>query len=253
MLTQAIWWTTNILEAILLGRAARCHFLKAYPIFYVYLAYVLVESLARFYVYIWHPASYVNFYWATQFGSVLLGYGVVWEICRHALSRYPGAFRMARTALALIFVAVLSKVLANVLGGENWTLAQSIAEQERDFRIVQAFIILAIVGLVSYYRIRIGRNLRGLVFGYGFFIGASIINLTFRAFFGEAVQWLWQYLPASAYLVSLLIWCSTLWSYQPNPEPETESRIEQDYQALVSATRRRFRQIRAHVGRTVRS
>lgn len=252
MLTQAIWWTTNALEAILLGRAVQRKFMKAYPIFYVYLAYVLAESLSRFYVYIWHSASYVNFYWATQFVSVMLGYGVVWEICRQALSRYPGAFRMARKTLMLIFVLVIAKVFANVLGGENWTLAQSIAEQERDFRIVQAFLILAIVGLVSYYRIQIGRNLKGLIQGYGFFIGASILNLTFRTVFGAGVQWLWQYLPAVAYMVALLIWSATLWSYEPNPEPQTECRIEQDYESLVRATRRRFRQVRAHVGRTVR-
>lgn len=252
MLTQAIWWTTNALEAIILGRAVQHQFVRAYPIFYAYLAYVLIESMSRFYVYIWHPASYADFYWATQSLSVFLGYGVVWEICRQALARYPGAFRMAQSTLALILVGVVSKVLANVLRGDDWTLAQSIAEQERDFRIVQAFLLLAIVALISYYRIRIGRNLRGLILGYGFFIGASIMNLTFRAFFGDAVQWLWQYLPASAYLVALLIWCGTLWSYEPNPEPEMESRIEQDYQSLVQATRQRFRQVRAHVGRTAR-
>lgn len=252
MLTQVIWWTTNALEAILLGRAAQRKFIKAYPIFYSYLAYVLVESLSRFYVFVWHPAAYAHFYWSTQLVSVLLGYGVVWEICRQALSRYPGAFRMARNALLLIFVAVVSKVLANVLVGKNWSLAQSIAEQERDVRIVQAFLILAIVGLVSHYRIQIGRNLRGLIQGYGFFIGASILNLTFRASSGEGVQWLWQYLPATAYLVALLIWCASLWSYQPNPEPKTEVRIEEDYQALVRSTRQRFRQVRAHIARTVR-
>ncbi len=252
MLTQAIWWITNALEAILLGRATQRKLIKAYPVFYTYLAYVFVESLSRFYVYVWHPASYVNFYWSTQAVSVLLGYGVVWEICRQALARYPGAFRMARAALVLIFVLVISKVLANVLGGEHWSLARTIAEEERDFRIVQAFLILAIVGLVFYYRIHIGRNLRGMMLGYGFFIGTSILNLTFRSLFGDEFQIWWQYLQPAAYVVVLLIWCVTLWSYQPNPEPETESRIEQDYQSLVRATRQRFRQVRAHVGRTVR-
>ena len=252
MLTQAIWWITNALEAILLGPALQRKLIRAYPIFFTYLGYVLLESLSRFYVYVWHPAAYIYFYWSTQFVSILLGYGVVWEICRQALARYPGAFRMARNALVLIFALVIAKVFGNLLLGESWSLAQSIAEQERDFRVVQACLILAIVGFVSYYRIQIGRNLRGMMLGYGFFIGTAILNLTFRSYLGDEFQVWWQYLQPAAYVVVLLIWSVSLWSYQPNPQRETESRIEQDYQSLVQATRRRFRQVRAHVARTVR-
>lgn len=252
MLTQAIWWTTNALEAILLGRAARRRFIKAYPIFYAYLAYVLIESLSRFYVYTWHPPSYGIFYWSTQFVGVLLGYGILWEICRQALCRYPGAFRLAHRVLGLIFVVVISKILANVLAGENWSLAQTTEVLERDSRIVQAFLLLAFLGLVSHYRIPIGRNLRGMMLGYGFFIATSIINLTFRSHIGESFQIWWLYLQPSAYVVVLTIWCATLWSHQPNPETKTESRLEQDYQTLVNATRQRFRQVRAHIARTVR-
>ena len=252
MLTQVIWWTTNLLEAILLGRAAWRKFIKAYPLFYIYLAYVLLESLARFYVYVWQPPLYTNFYWGTQGVSVLLGFAVVWEICRQALARYPGAYRMVRAGFAIIFVAVSAKIVANVLAGENWSLAATIAEEERDFRVVQAFLLLVLFGLISFYRIQIGRNLRGMMLGYGFFIGTSVLNLTFRSYFGDGFQIWWQYLQPAAYVLVLLVWCVTLWSYQPNPEPEAESRIEQDYQSLVHATRQRFRQVRAHVGRTVR-
>ncbi len=252
MLTQAIWWATTALEAVLLGRAARHKFIGAYPIFYAYLAYVLIESLSRFYVYVRHPAFYPSFYWYTQLGSVLLGYGIVWEICRQALKTYPGAFRMARNAFVFIFAVVVSRILANSLSGDGWSLSQTTAELERDFRTVQAFLILSLVGLLAHYRIQIGRNLWGMMLGYGVFIGVRILNLTFRAFFGEEAQWLWQYFPAVAYLVALLIWCASLWSYHPNPEPKAEARIEEDYQALVRSTRQRFRQVRAHIARTVR-
>jgi hypothetical protein len=253
MLTQAIWWVTNALEVIILGRAAQQRLLKTYPMFYIYLAYVLVESGLRFYIYLRHPAYYGPFYWSTQLLSVFLGYGVVWEIYRQALTRYPGALRMSRNALALIFVVVVFRVLLNLLWVGFSSLPQTTAELERDFRTVQAFLLVSIAGVMSYYRIQIGRNLRGMMIGYGFFIGTSIIILTLRSHFGDQFQIWWQYLQPAAYVFVLLVWCMTLWSYQPNPEPEAECRIEQDYQSLVQATRRRFRQVRAHVGRTVRS
>ncbi len=252
MLTQTLWWLGMALELTLLLRAVRNNLLKTFPIFYTYLAYVLVESLVRFYVYVQFPSFYGLSYWVTQLGSTLLGYGVVWEICRQAVARYPGTFRMTRNAIVLIFVIVICKVVVSSLTSEGWSLAQTTGELERDFRTVQAFLILAIVGLLVHYRIQIGRNLRGMIWGYGFFIGTSILNLTFRSFLGEVFQIWWQYLQPVAYVVVLLIWCATLWSSHPNPEPETDPRIEQDYQSLVAATRRRFRQARAHVGRTVR-
>lgn len=252
MLTQVIWWTANLLEILLLGRAAQRKLIKAYPLFYTYLAFVLLTSLTRFYMYVWHAPLYTNFYWGTQGVSVVLGFAVVWEICRQALARYPGAYRMVRAGFAIIFVTVSAKILANVLSGESWSLAATIAEEERDFRVVQAFLLLVIVGLNSFYRIQIGRNLRGMMLGYGFFVGTSVLNLTFRSYLGDAFQTWWQYLQQVAYVVVLLTWCVTLWSYQPNPEPEAESRVEQDYQALVQATRERFRQVRSHVRRTVR-
>lgn len=252
MLTQILWWLGMALEVALLVRGVRHNLAKAYPIFYTYIAYVLVESLLRFWAYVWHPALYGLFYWSTQFVSVIVGYGVVWEICRQALSRYPGTFRMARNAIALIFVVVISKVLGNSLNGEGWSLAKTTADLERDSRTVQAFIILAIIGLLAHYRIRTGRNLRGMMLGYGFFIGTSVVTLTVRSYLGYGFQIWWQYLQPAAYVLVLLVWCVTLWSYQPNPEPEGETRIEQDYQALVHATRQRFRQVRARVGRTVR-
>lgn len=253
MLTLAIWWTTNLLEAVLLGRAAHQKLIKTYPVFYTYVAYVLIESLSRFYVYVQHRAAYGDFYWTTQIVSVLLGYAVVWEIYRQVLARYPGAFRMARNVLLLIFVAVISKILVNILAGQDWSLARTMGEQERDFRTVQACLIAAVAGLMSYYRIPIGRNVRGIMLGYGFFLSTSILNLTLRSYFGDGFQIWWQYLQPAAYVAVLLTWCLTLWFYQPNPVPEVQSRIEQDYQTLVDATRRRFRQVRAHVGRTVRS
>lgn len=255
MLTLAIWWTTNLLEAALLGRAVQQRLIKAYPVFYTYLAYVLFESLSRLYMYAQHRVAYGDFYWTTQIVSVLLGYAVVWETYRQVLSGYPGAFRMARKVLLLIFMAVISKILVNILAGHDWTLARTMAEQERDFRAVQACLIAAVAGLMSYYRIPIGRNVRGIIIGYGLFLGTSILNLTLRSHFGEAFQVWWQYLQPAAYLVVLLTWCVTLWSFQPNPEPEPEldSRLEQDYQTLVDRTRQQFRQVRAHVGRAVRS
>lgn len=96
MLGQILWWAGIAQECVLLIRSVQGGFCRRYSLFYAYLSYVLWGELLRFYVYIFHPGFYQHFYWNTQFVSVLLGYGVIWEIYRQALGRYPGAARMAR-------------------------------------------------------------------------------------------------------------------------------------------------------------
>jgi len=181
-------------------------------------------------VYIFHPGSYQNFYWNTQFVSVLLGYGVIWEIYRQALGHYPGAARMARDFLSVIFILVVSKAFFNTLSGHHvWSPATTTAELELNLRSVQAILLVALGGLLRYYAIPIGRNLRGMILGYGFFIGTSLINLSFLSRVSEKFHLWWTYLEPVSYLATLLIWCWALWSYYPNPQPEKQVFIERDY------------------------
>jgi hypothetical protein len=251
MFTQLLW-AASALEGLLLIRAIKGGFFKRYPVFYVYLSYVFLESLLRFCVYILKPGFYPKFYWYTQFLSVALGYGVIWEIFRQALAQYPGAARMARNVLSIVFVVVVSKTFVNTLSGPAWSPAKTTAELERNLRTVQAILLVIIVGLMVYYVIPAGRNLKGMVLGYGFFIGASVINLALRSHFGKEFQGWWQYLPAMTYSVTLLIWCFTLWSFQANPQPESEVEIERDYELLAARTVKLLMQARVHLVRAIR-
>ncbi len=251
MFTQLLW-AASALEGLLLIRAVKGRFFKRYPVFYVYLSYVFLESLLRFCVYILKPGFYPKFYWYTQFLSVALGYGVIWEIFRQALAHYPGAARMARNVLSAVFVVAVSKTLVNTLSGPAWSPAKTTAELERNLRTVQAILLVIIVGLMVYYVIPTGRNLKGMVLGYGFFIGASVINLTLLSHLGDQFRLWWRYLPAITYSVTLLIWCFTLWSFQANPQPESEVSIERDYELLAARTTKLLMQARVHLVRAIR-
>lgn len=253
MLAELLWGTGTTLEGLLLFRSVKGRIFTAYPVFYVYFSYIFLESFVRFYVYLFQPAHYVNFYWYTQFFSVALGYGVIWEIFRQALKYYPGTARMARSVLAMIFLLVFSKVLFGALSGPLWSLAGTTAELERSFRIVQAALLVTIVGLLAYYAIPVGLNLKGMIVGYGLFLGVSVIILTLRSHLGDSFQPVWQYLPAITYYVVLIIWCSTLWSYHPSLQPKPEVEIEHDYELLAAHTRRLLTQVRANLVRAIRS
>ncbi len=247
-----VWVLGLALEGLLLVRALSGFFLRKYIIFYTYVGWVLGLSTARLVIYLAEPTYYPAFYWHTQPISVLLGCGVLWEIYRQALGSYPGAARMARDVLAFSLLIVSSKTLVKAWSDPGWRLAETTAELERNMRVVQAILLIALVVVIAQYAIPLGRNLKGMILGYGFFISTSVINLTCRLFLGDSFQKWWQYLQPIFYLAVLSVWCWTLWSYQVVSLPIAGAKIEEDYQLLAAKTRKGLLSIRAYLGRVMR-
>ena len=58
MLTQILWWSGNLLEALLLLRGIQTKWARRFPIFYSYHVFILVESLLIFGLYSWARQLY---------------------------------------------------------------------------------------------------------------------------------------------------------------------------------------------------
>src|SRR5215467_13424648 len=215
MLDYSIWFATILLELIVIGRSLRGGFFHRYPVFYSYISFVFLQSLARFTIYHLKPDWYASVYWFTEFVAIIAGCSVVFEFCRLGLKSYPGVARMARGGLLLAFLFTFSKVLFTAAqGAEGWTPALTFL-LERDIRFVQIAATGMLVVVVLLYRIPMSRNLKGIVLGYGFYLGTVVANLTFLGAFGERVQSAASRIQASSYMVTLLIWTVALWSYDP--------------------------------------
>jgi hypothetical protein len=240
-------------EAALLACAVRGRFLARYPLFYGYLSAVLLRSLLLVVIYQRFPAAYARTYWYSQFLLVLLGCGVVWEIYRRALHQYPGVVRMAQNVIPFLFALSASRVIAKAWESPKWLPGATTLETERDLRIVQAALLAGLVALALYYAVPLGKNLKGMIVGYGFFLATSLVQLTARNNLGESFQSAWQILQPTSYLLSLIFWLVALWSYAPAPKPQHESRLEVDYQALLKATRRGLGTTRTRLSRTIGS
>lgn len=252
MFTFSIWFVTLGLELLLLLRALGTGFFQKYMFFYIYVTWVFVLSVARLVVYLNEPGSYSDFYWYTQLPSVFVGCGVIWEIYRQALGQYPGAARMARNVLLFAMLMVLSRVVVHAWSVPAWWRSGMTAEVERNLRTVQAVFLIALVLILAHYAIPLGRNLKGMILGYGFFISTSVVDLTFRIFLGDPFLKWWLYLQPFCYLLVLSVWCWTLWSYHAQPALRTEAKIEDDYQLLAARTKRRLLHARTYLGRAMR-
>jgi hypothetical protein len=252
MVTQAIWWAAICLEAVLFIRGLRAKLVFRYPVFYLYIVFVLFDDLLRFYIYRWHPAIYPQTFWITDFFGLVIGSGVLFEIYRSGLSAYPGTARMARNLLLLVFTVAFAKVLVSMSYGSLWWPAETTAELERNLRIVQASALIALVALFLLYAIPCGRNLKGILSGYSLYVAVSLVQLTLVSHFGNSIQRLWSYVNAMSYLIALCIWTRALWSHEMSTETSPGSPLEYDYEALTAATHLRLQETRARLGRAVR-
>ncbi len=165
---------------------------------------------------------------------------------------YPGTARVARNLLFFVFVMAIAKTFVDVSNDPRWRPAATTMDLERILRIEQAFAIVALIALFLVYSIPFGRNLRGILLGYGMFIAMSVIWLTFGASSGDTFRHYWSYVQPPSYFMTLGVWVAHLWSYRASPEPKTTVLLEQQYQRVAAATTRRLQDARGYLGRAVR-
>jgi hypothetical protein len=148
---------------------------------------------------------------------------------------------MAGMLLVVIFAAVL---FISATGPTD--ASSSMMTLQRDMRTVQAIVLLILFALVAYYSIPLGRNVRGIAIGYLFCVATSVLNLSFRNYFGRAFTPVWRYGGVIEYMAALLIWCATLWRYQPDPAPP-DVQIERDYEWISNQAIHALVRLRTHL------
>lgn len=240
MAVNVLWFSAIALEVVLLARGAQVGLLKHYRMFFLYLGLVLARDVCLLPIYFWSPKLYGRVYWSSELTVVFAGCFLVWEVYKIAFTPYPGAARVGRSALILLFIFAITQIFMSILNSPTWTLGRTTLETERDLRVAQGVLLVALVALFGYYAVPLGRNLAGIIYGYSLFIAATVTNLTVRNYLGDSFQRAWQYIQPSCYLLVLSLWCLTLWTFAPVPKPESEPRIEEDYQTLLQTTRRRL-------------
>lgn len=235
---QLFLFVETVLLAILIIRAIREGFYSRYGIFFLYICYQFSMSIAVFILYTLRSNSYLGFYWCIQFLSVALGFAVIWEIYSHTFRAFPGTLKLAQWAVTTLFVSILIIALFAAFSGEPGSLTRSVVGFERNIRAAQALLFTVLLILIWLYSVPLGRNLGGLIGGYGIFIGISVVTLAIRAYIGHSFQTAWQLLAQSSYMVTLMIWVPAFWTYEENPPVEFDLIPKTEYSVLVERSSR---------------
>ena len=252
MLSLLLWLAGLLIELLLLVRSVQTKTLTKYLYFYAYIFCVFAVSAGLYIGRSMSPSFYEAWYWPTQFATLLMGCGVVLEIVRQALPAYPGAERMARLASCAVFALTFGYVEWHVASRTEWSTVAATVELERDLRVIEALVLFTVLAIVSYYRIELGRNVTGMIVGFGAYVGVSVASLALRSFVGPRFNAGWGNLQTTSYFFALIVWTVALWTYSPNPEPPGGGGGGAAYDALVDSTQARLDSLRSHLGGVAR-
>jgi len=241
-----------VVEFGLLFRGLRVRLFSRYYFFYTYITSVMLASALMAGVILKMPTLYHQWYWALQLATLVTGYGILLEILNHILSPYPGAERFARFSGLIAFGSVFCFAVIAPFFMPRWSPG-TLTEFERDLRFVQALFISVLLAVIFYYGIPIGKNMKGMVLGYGVYIATSLMSLAFRSYAATRFGVVWRVGQPLSYDTSLVIWLVALWSYCPNPVPDPNIHLEEDYEALAARTRSVIGAIRTYLGKAARA
>jgi hypothetical protein len=235
MIAETVLLVQIGLTGLVLLRALTGKFLRRYPLFFSYLAFQLLMSIPVLLLYS-QPGLYLKIYWYFQFISIALGYSVLWEMYGHILQQYPGALGVARFIVSVLLIGALAWALLEAFAADSHGLTRSLIAFERNVRSIQTLLLAFLAAVIWYYNIPIGRNLRGLIAGYSFFVVTSMVSLTLRSQLGSTFQNAWQYLQQSSYLIALTVWAIGFWNYCPNSIAIGSANMSADYDTMAERT-----------------
>jgi hypothetical protein len=200
------------LQLLLFWRAFRCTLWPRYSLFFIYLSYTTLWTVASL-VLQFHPSrAYAKVYWSSEMVASVFRFAVTWEIYRQVFPRGTRVRSIVGTVLgtALITLAVLFYA-----GGHSAT-DSLVADFMRKMALSTATWIVLVLGLAQYYGMRIGRNIWGMAIGLLLFVSCEIANLSAFAL-SPAFAPIWRFVRPFGYVIMLLIWVTALWNYNPNP------------------------------------
>jgi hypothetical protein len=248
MMVLAVIGATSAVRLLILLRGYVCEMLRKYGWFYFYISSGLVFDGVLGFIAA-QPSLYKQLYWPFDFVTMAIGCGLVIEIFKHVLAPYPGADRFARIVCVITFgvIFVVGLIYPVVTTSEPTTVYQ--ISLGRDVRLTQTVFFLVILAIIIHYAIPLGRNMSGMIYGYGLYLGTNLMTLAVRAYVGSDFNTAWRAMQSLSFMVSLLIWLWAFWVYAPNPEPRGPSNPDADYEAVARLTKERAEALRNYLGR----
>jgi hypothetical protein len=244
----------TLLEGLLVWRLSKRRLASHYPYLAAFVVCSLSREFALFPVSLYRPHQFAEVYWRAETISLFFRFFVIWEFFRGAFPRDSILHDVAWKSLMTVEVVVLPFILL-------LTWQQASASQhyypplspifEQYLSLAQAFLLLVPAGIAWYYGAPLGRNMRGLVLGFGIYLPVCSINFgtlqVFRAFFPYG-----RFLAPTAYVGMIAVWLWAFWEYESPLKVSSVGCADNDYRRAglaqpLDSQRGKFHQQRSSI------
>ncbi len=208
--------TVSILACVLLlVRASKGRFLSRLPVFYSYIVYVLAGTTVVLLVLFLAPAYHTQVYWFYYLVSLLAEFAIILEASDHIFEPYPALRGLGRLVCGLICGVLLLLYIGPALFIHEPS-SKIFLDLLKSTSLTKGAMIVGLLLAARFFRLPVGRSVKGLLLGFSLYVGASIADAQFALTLGRAAYGsIFEYTGPLAWMVGSLVWVGALWNYQP--------------------------------------
>ncbi|MGH9736542.1 MAG: hypothetical protein ACRD8A_18375 [Candidatus Acidiferrales bacterium] len=191
-------------------------------------------------------------YWTKELVCVIAGYALAMEIIEKAFTYFEGPKRLGRNAALIVFASIVGFTGFQAIVQRFPINGDRAIQIETNLRSAELVLLLIVIAVISYYSIPVGRNLKGIIIGYGICTVAVAVNEAVRTFAGPAFEAAFSTIWSYSFIVPLVIWMAMLWRYEPSPVPAGWTQMDGDYEALTDRTKATLAGVVGYLRKAVR-
>lgn len=238
------------LDGFLLWRLSRRRQIRRYPYFATFVFFDLLRTVVALAVFHFRREWYARTYWNTEAIALVLLFAIIWEVARH-LFPADSALRQLAWKTVILTEAIVIPALSFLAWGWSRSdfheypilIVWPIVEQY--FTLAVSLLLLIISGVARYYGVAFGRNMRGLISGFGVYLCLYAANFAALQIVPR-FHLFWQFLSSLTYSAMAVSWLWAFWQYAPPPvpaaiPPEQFAQYEQRWEHLWTTTTRLLR------------
>ena len=204
---------------------------RRYPYVVLFVAYDLFGNLVLFPISRFKADWFATAYWQIAWISLFLRFLINWEFFRGIFGRQSTLYEVGYKALIVVELIGLPAIV--LLGWSQSSAVRYIylplsPVVEQYFSLAQALLLLTPAAVARYYGLALGRNVRGLGFGFGLYALVRAMNFASLQAFRGFVPY-WRFLVPASLIAMMVIWLWGFWECAPSPELRALDE-EQSYQ-----------------------
>ena len=221
-LNIAIWAAGPLVQVLIVAAMWRRNLQREFPVFFSYVLFSLLSTLALFGFSKASYAMYFRAYWTVSGLGLLFGLGVIYEAFIYSFRPYQTLLDFGRVlfrwaVMVVVLVGVIMAVGSSAVGMN--LLLQSILTLERSVRIMQCGLVLLLLFFAPHLGLSWRSRIFGIALGFGVFAAVGLVSYTVRIHYGMAVNGAVTVAVQASFLCSLAIWAAYMLAPEPARRP----------------------------------